>query len=111
MSLFLGFVNRSRGLTATDAVTLPEVAELLPQHHAMPTGPAFTLDEIERVNRADKVLKQKLILPSGYSYRWAGEYEFELRAKPRLKLIIPVVCSLSFCCCIWFSSLPLRRLC
>jgi copper/silver efflux system protein len=43
------------------------------------------------VNRADRLLKQKLILPAGYTYRWAGEYEFELRAKERLKFILPVV--------------------
>jgi len=43
------------------------------------------------VNRADKLLKDKLILPAGYSYRWAGEYEFELRAKDRLKIILPIV--------------------
>jgi Cu(I)/Ag(I) efflux system membrane protein CusA/SilA len=43
------------------------------------------------VNRADKLLKEKLVLPAGYSYRWAGEYEFELRAKERLKVILPVV--------------------
>lgn len=43
------------------------------------------------VNRADKLLKEKLILPAGYSYRWAGEYEFELRAKQRLKFILPIV--------------------
>jgi copper/silver efflux system protein len=43
------------------------------------------------VNRADKLLKKKLVLPAGYTYRWAGEYEFELRAKERLKFILPVV--------------------
>jgi Cu(I)/Ag(I) efflux system membrane protein CusA/SilA len=43
------------------------------------------------VNRADKLLKEKLVLPAGYSYRWAGEYEFELRAKERLKIILPIV--------------------
>jgi Cu(I)/Ag(I) efflux system membrane protein CusA/SilA len=43
------------------------------------------------VSRADKLLREKLVLPAGYSYRWAGEYEFELRAKERLKIILPVV--------------------
>jgi Cu/Ag efflux pump CusA len=43
------------------------------------------------VNRANRLLKERLVLPSGYSYRWAGEYEFELRAKERLKLILPIV--------------------
>ena len=30
-------------------------------------------------------------LPAGYTWRWAGEYEFELRAKERLKIILPIV--------------------
>src|ERR1700758_4858091 len=43
------------------------------------------------VDQADKLLRNKLELPAGYTYRWAGEYEFELHAKERLKLILPVV--------------------
>jgi len=43
------------------------------------------------VSRADRLLKEKLVLPAGYTYRWAGEYEFELRAKERLKIILPIV--------------------
>jgi copper/silver efflux system protein len=43
------------------------------------------------VAKADNLLRQKLALPAGYSFKWSGEYEFELRAKERLKLILPVV--------------------
>ena len=43
------------------------------------------------VRDADKLLRGKLVLPAGYTYRWAGEYEFELRAKERLKIILPIV--------------------
>ena len=43
------------------------------------------------VERADKLLHDKLALPAGYSFKWSGEYEFELRAKERLKIILPVV--------------------
>jgi Cu(I)/Ag(I) efflux system membrane protein CusA/SilA len=43
------------------------------------------------VKRADQLLKQKLVLPAGYNWRWAGEYEFELRAKQRLRIILPIV--------------------
>jgi copper/silver efflux system protein len=43
------------------------------------------------VNSAEKLLNQKLTMPAGYTWRWAGEYEFEMRAKERLKLILPVV--------------------
>ncbi len=43
------------------------------------------------VDRAEKELNQKLTLPAGYNWRWAGEYEFEMRAKQRLKIILPIV--------------------
>lgn len=43
------------------------------------------------VQQASNLLQQKLRLPAGYAYQWSGEYEFELRAKQRLKLILPVV--------------------
>src|SRR5260370_875161 len=43
------------------------------------------------VARADKLLHEKLHLPAGYSYKWSGEYEFELRAKERLKIILPIL--------------------
>ena len=43
------------------------------------------------VDQADQLLRTKLVLPAGYTYRWAGEYEFELRAKQRLKIILPIV--------------------
>jgi len=43
------------------------------------------------VNHASNLLKQKLALPPGFTYKWSGEYEFELRAKERLQLILPMV--------------------
>jgi len=43
------------------------------------------------VTHASSLLTQKLALPSGFTYKWSGEYEFELRAKERLQLILPIV--------------------
>jgi Cu(I)/Ag(I) efflux system membrane protein CusA/SilA len=43
------------------------------------------------VKTANEMLKKKLQLPAGHTYKWAGEYEFELRAKERLQVILPVV--------------------
>ena len=43
------------------------------------------------VEQATKLLHDKLTLQPGYNFHWSGEYEFELRAKQRLKLILPVV--------------------
>lgn len=43
------------------------------------------------VDKATRLLRETLALPPGYSFKWSGEYEFELRAKERLKIILPVV--------------------
>jgi len=43
------------------------------------------------VAHARDQLRQKLALPAGFTYKWSGEYEFELRAKARLQLILPIV--------------------
>ena len=50
-----------------------------------------TNDYGDFVNHADQILRRKLALPAGYTWRWAGEYEFEVHAKQRLKIILPVV--------------------
>jgi Cu(I)/Ag(I) efflux system membrane protein CusA/SilA len=55
-----------------------------------------TTDYGSFVAQADNLLRQKLALPAGYTYKWSGEYEFELRAKERLELILPVVFFLIF---------------
>ena len=48
------------------------------------------------VRDAQKALQHKLALPAGYTWRWAGEYEFEIRAKQRLTIILPIVFFLIF---------------
>ncbi len=60
-----------------------------------PTGYVYldlsTHDYGGYVARAGKLLKQQVVLPPGYTWHWAGEYEFELRAQQRLRIIVPVV--------------------
>jgi copper/silver efflux system protein len=43
------------------------------------------------VQRAQAALDRELRLPSGYSLKWSGEYEFQLRARKRLTIILPIV--------------------
>jgi Cu(I)/Ag(I) efflux system membrane protein CusA/SilA len=43
------------------------------------------------VSRATHLLNRKLTLPAGYTWQWAGEYEFQLRARQRLEIILPIV--------------------
>lgn len=48
-SLLWGWVCLLRGQTGADGNNPTDIAELLPQHHAVAAGPALTLDEIERI--------------------------------------------------------------
>jgi Cu(I)/Ag(I) efflux system membrane protein CusA/SilA len=43
------------------------------------------------VEEAKKVIRDKLKLPPGYSLSWSGQYEFQLRAMERLKILLPIV--------------------
>ncbi len=43
------------------------------------------------VNKANQLLAREMKLPTGFNFQWSGEYEFQLRARERLKLILPVV--------------------
>jgi len=51
--------------------------------------------EVDVVNEADKVLQKKLDsgelkLPAGVTYKFAGNYENEIRATKRLSVVIPI---------------------
>jgi Cu(I)/Ag(I) efflux system membrane protein CusA/SilA len=48
------------------------------------------------VRDASRRLQKEVPLAAGYSYKWSGEYEFEARARERLKLILPIVFFLIF---------------
>jgi copper/silver efflux system protein len=50
-----------------------------------------TRDYGSLVERADHLLRQKLTLTPGYTYKWSGQYEFALRARQRLQIILPIV--------------------
>jgi copper/silver efflux system protein len=43
------------------------------------------------VAQASNLLREKLTPLPGYTYTWSGEYEFEVRARQRLTLILPIV--------------------
>ena len=43
------------------------------------------------VEEAKRVIRERLKLPPGYFLSWSGQYEFQLRAKERLKILLPVV--------------------
>ncbi|PYP90891.1 MAG: CusA/CzcA family heavy metal efflux RND transporter [Candidatus Angelobacter sp. Gp1-AA117] len=43
------------------------------------------------VEQAGRLLRDNLKMQPGFAFHWSGEYEFELRAKERLKVILPIV--------------------
>lgn len=43
------------------------------------------------VDRAKRVVDQAVKLPAGYTLQWTGQYEFQLRARERLKVLLPIV--------------------
>src|SRR6266498_361938 len=43
------------------------------------------------VDRAKQAIGQGLKLPAGYTLLWTGQYEFQVRARERLKVLIPLV--------------------
>ena len=48
------------------------------------------------VERAQEEVRQRLVLPQGYTLFWSGQYEYMQRAKQRLTLIVPLTLTLIF---------------
>lgn len=48
------------------------------------------------VDQAKQLVKQNVMMPSGYYIEWSGQYENQLRAKRRLELVIPLVLLIIF---------------
>jgi Cu(I)/Ag(I) efflux system membrane protein CusA/SilA len=55
-----------------------------------------TSDYGSYIDSAQRVLDRQLHLPAGYTLKWSGEYEFQLRARKRLTVILPIVFGLIF---------------
>src|SRR5439155_6923934 len=43
------------------------------------------------VDRAKLAIVEHLKLPTGYTLLWTGQYEFQVRARERFKILIPLV--------------------
>ena len=48
------------------------------------------------VNKARKIVSEEVKLPPGYYIEWAGQYQYLLRVKERLKFIVPVTVFIIF---------------
>ena len=48
------------------------------------------------VDAAKAALARELRLPAGYTLQWTGQYEFQVRARERLQILVPLVLFLIF---------------
>lgn len=53
-------------------------------------------DVVSYVDAADKLIREKVDLPPGYSLQWTGQYENQQRAKSRLAVVVPLAIALTF---------------
>ena len=83
-------------------IPLSEVADIriesgpamIKSENARPNGWTF-VDIKDRdlgsyVEEAQRVVNEKVDLPAGYSIAWSGQYEYMVRAKERLKVVVPL---------------------
>ena len=45
---------------------------------------------VDFVRQAQRVVRDKLNLPSGYYISWSGQYEYEMQARQRLMVVVPI---------------------
>jgi len=89
-------------VTATGArIPLSDVANIktemgpsmIKTENARPNGWTF-VDIADRdlgsyVEEAQRVVSEQVVLPAGYSISWSGQYEYLVRAKERLSIVVP----------------------
>jgi Cu(I)/Ag(I) efflux system membrane protein CusA/SilA len=85
------------------SIPLGQLAEI-----SLTTGPAMVRDEDAQlagyvyvdttttdiggyVDAAKAAIARDLQLPTGYTLQWTGQYEFQVRARERLKILVPLV--------------------
>jgi len=89
-------------------IPLGQLAEI-----TLTTGPAMIRDENAQlagyvyidtasrdiggyVDRAKQAIASRVTLPPGYTLQWTGQYEFQVRARERLQILIPIVMFIIF---------------
>jgi Cu(I)/Ag(I) efflux system membrane protein CusA/SilA len=81
-------------------ITLSPGPSMIRDEDGLLTGYVYvdlaTSDYGSYVDSAQRVLDRQLHLPAGYTLKWSGEYEFQLRARKRLTVILPIVFGLIF---------------
>ncbi|PYR89406.1 MAG: CusA/CzcA family heavy metal efflux RND transporter [Acidobacteria bacterium] len=76
-------------------ITLTPGPAMIRDENAQLAGYIY-LDTVTRdvggyVDQAKRAVAQQVKLPPGYTLIWTGQYEFQVRARERLKILIPIV--------------------
>jgi Cu(I)/Ag(I) efflux system membrane protein CusA/SilA len=77
------------------SITLTTGPAMIRDENAQLAGYVY-IDTVTRdiggyVNRAREAIASAVALPPGYTLLWTGQYEFQVRARERLQILIPIV--------------------
>ncbi len=96
------------GSMAMTQIPLGEVADIrlvggpmaIKTEQAFPTAWVFVdvegSDLGSYVAAAQKIVNENVVLPPGYTLQWSGQYEYMLRAKEKLQLVVPATLVIIF---------------
>ena len=82
-------------LTQLAEITLTPGPAMIRDENAQLAGYIY-IDTVTRdiggyVDAAKRAVAEHVTLPAGYTLQWTGQYEFQVRARERLKILIPLV--------------------
>jgi copper/silver efflux system protein len=77
------------------AITLTTGPAMIRDENAQLAGYVYidtaTRDIGGYVDRARQAIESAVALPPGYTLQWTGQYEFQVRARARLQILVPIV--------------------
>jgi Cu(I)/Ag(I) efflux system membrane protein CusA/SilA len=103
----MGAADRA-GLGGVTQIPLGQIADVrvIQGPMAVKTEDAFPVTTIyvdigERdvgsyVEEAQRLVREQLTLPTGYTLRWSGQYEFMQRVKEKMRVVVPVTLGIIF---------------
>jgi len=87
-------------LSAIATVSITEGPDMIRSENARLNGWVYVdisnRDLTSYISEAQKIIKQQVKLPAGYSLSWSGQYEYYQRAKSRLMVVVPVTLTVIF---------------
>jgi Cu(I)/Ag(I) efflux system membrane protein CusA/SilA len=82
-------------LSQLASIRIAQSASMIPSENGLLRGTVLLnvrgRDVISFVEEARKILNEKVALPPGYYFEWAGQYQDQQRARARLQIVLPIV--------------------